>query len=317
MVGINDYCEYFRETINHEACAVNELLKKVPSDLDQVVDLLLQNHSKVVVTGIGKSGLIGRKIAATLSSTGTSSFFVHPGEAYHGDLGMIGQKDIVLAISYSGETEEVLRLISYLKRNGNYLIAMTGKLESTLARNANFHFDVSVSKEACPLQLAPTSSTTATLVIGDALAMTLMKARNFKPDDFAVFHPGGSLGKKLLTTVGMVMKSDNLPFARKEDSLVDIVQIIGSGRCGLAIVLDGHDKIHGVISDGDLRRAMDSRQEEFFNLIADDIATKNPKWVPPVAKLIEAEKLMNKYKINSLLVVEDGFVHNVIQIYDL
>jgi arabinose-5-phosphate isomerase len=316
-MGDTGYETFFRDTIEHEACAISELRNKVPEGLDQVVDKLLQNHAKLIVTGIGKSGIIGRKIAATLSSTGTSSFFVHPGEAYHGDLGMIGKKDIVLAISYSGETEEVLKLISYIKQNGNYLMAMTGKPKSTLARNSHFCFDVSVSKEACPLQLAPTSSTTATLVIGDALAMTLMKARNFKPDDFAVFHPGGSLGKRLLTTVDMVMKSENLPFAKKSDSLVDIVQVIGRGRCGLAIVIDEDNKLHGVISDGDLRRTMENEQNKFFELEAKDIVTRNPKTIPLNAKLLDAEELMTQHKINSLLVEENGLVQGVVQIYDL
>lgn len=317
MAEHDKYVEHFREIITLEARSITQLVAKIPENLGQVIDVLLSNNSKVVVTGMGKSGIIGRKIAATLASTGTSGFFVHPGEAYHGDLGMIGKDDVVLAISYSGETEEILRLISYIKRNDNYLISMTGKPNSTLAHNSHFHFDVSVDQEACPLQLAPTSSTTATLVVGDALAMTLMKARDFKPDDFAAFHPGGSLGRRLLTTVDMVMKSQDLPFIRQAQPLIDVVQVIGEGRCGLAVVLNSDEKLIGVISDGDLRRTMESRREYFFQLKAGDIATRNPKIISPDTRLVDAERIMNEYKITSLLVGSQDKIQGIVQIYDL
>ncbi|WP_051261735.1 KpsF/GutQ family sugar-phosphate isomerase [Desulfovibrio inopinatus] len=313
-----DFCkDIFENVIDIEVESISKLKRKIPQNIDEIIDVLLSNGSKVVITGIGKSGIIGKKIAATLSSTGTSSFFVHPSEAYHGDLGMIGKDDIVLAISYSGETEELLRLVSFVKKNENTLIVMTGCTKSTLAQNADYIFDISVTQEACPLQLAPTSSTTATLVIGDALAMTLMKARNFMPDDFARFHPGGSLGRRLLTTVDMVMKSSNLPFVQETDTMVEVAHAISRGRLGLAIVLTKNNNLYGVISDGDLRRAMSDKKDQFFTLHACDLASPQPKFVAPKMKLVDAEALMNQHKITSLLVVDKDAVVGVIQVYDL
>lgn len=307
----------FYETIATELAEVSSLLDRIPHDLDDLIATILECQGKLVVTGMGKSGIIGSKIAATLASTGTTSFFVHPGEAYHGDLGMIAQEDIVLAISNSGETEEVLRLISYLKHNNNYLIAMTGEEDSTLAMNANYHLNVGVNKEACPWQLAPTSSTTTSLVIGDALAMTLMKARNFQPQDFALYHPGGSLGKRLLATVEQVMNTNKSLLVNDSTSIVDVIHAITNGRCGVAVVLDDTNKIIGVITDGDLRRAMEDQKIHFFDLIASNVMTSAPMLIHKDAKLIEVEEIISKNKINNLIVSDEGKYCGVVQIYDL
>lgn len=307
----------FDEAIRIQAASIQGLLSKIPAQLNQLCEVILSSSAKLIVTGMGKSGIIGQKIAATLSSTGTPSFFVHPADAYHGDLGMISGTDIVLAISNSGETEEILRLISYLKRNGNYLIAMTGNIRSTLARHADFHFDVGVVKEACPYQLVPTSSTTASLVVGDALALVLMTLRGFKPADFAVFHPGGALGRRLLTTVEMIMKSDGLPLVREDDSVIEVVTAISSGRCGLAIVRNQRALLSGVITDGDIRRAMEYRRETFFSLNARDIMTSSPKTVQRGTRLVDAEEIMAQHKINSLLVLDGEKVEGIVQIFDI
>jgi len=262
---------------------------------------------------MGKSGLIGKKIMATLASTGTPSFFMHPGEAFHGDLGMVAPDDVFIAISNSGETEEVIRLLPFLKDNGNVIIAMTGNPASTLAQNADFHLNIAVPQEACPHQLAPTSSTTATLVMGDALAVALMEARDFQPHDFARFHPGGSLGRKLLSRVKHEMKTRNLPFVSGDAPMKDVIHAMSAGRLGLCIVDEGR----GIITDGDLRRHLEN-DPELMRKTAADIMTPDPKAISPEARLAEAEALMTRHKITSLLVRDDdGRVVGVIQIYDI
>lgn len=215
---------------------------------------------------MGKSGLIGKKIAATLASTGTPAFFLHPGEAYHGDLGMISRNDIVLAMANSGQTDEILRLIPFMQRNGNRIIAMTGNPESTLAKNAHYHLNVNVTREACPMNLAPTSSTTAMLVMGDALAIALIRERNFRPEDYAVFHPGGSLGRRLLTRVRDVMRKD-IPCVEPTATLGDVIIRISDARLGIAAIVE-QGRLTGVITDGDVRRAMTKYKENFFNIEA-------------------------------------------------
>jgi arabinose-5-phosphate isomerase len=266
---------------------------------------------------MGKSGLVGRKIAATLASTGTPSFFLHPGEAFHGDLGMISSNDVVLALSHSGETDEVLKIVPFIHSNGNVLISITGNAESTLAKNSNIHLDTGVKEEACILQLAPTTSTTAQLALGDALAIALMKAREFTSMDFARLHPGGSLGRRLLMTVGNVMRSADLPVVGMDCSATEMIHRMTRGGLGLIVICDG-EKIEGIVTDGDLRRAMESRQSEFFNIKAIDIATRSPKTVSIDAKLIDAEKMMTRYKVNSLLATDvEGRLQGVIQIYDI
>jgi len=305
-----------KEVFDIESKEIAKLSNNLTEDFENSVNDIFNCRGKLIVSGMGKSGIIGKKIAATMASTGTPSFFLHPGEAYHGDLGMIGVDDIVLLISNSGETDEVLKLISFLKSQDNIIIGMSGNPNSTLAKNSTHHLNIKVSKEACPLQLAPTSSTTATLVMGDALAVALMKLRDFKDTDFAQFHPGGSLGRRLLTTVEDVMHKDNLPICTKESGIKEIIQIVSEGKMGLAIVMDGDD-ILGIITDGDIRRAMESQEERFFSLKAKDLMSTNPKIINSKAKLMEAQTMMAKYKVNSLLVFDSNKLIGIVQIYDL
>ena len=308
---------YAKEVFAAESEAIASLAGQLTADFENAVQYILQAEGKVIVSGMGKSGLIGKKIAATLASTGTPSFFMHPGEAYHGDLGMIAANDVVLAISHSGETDEILKLIPFLKDNGNLLIAMTGNPASRLARNADAHLNISVEKEACPFDLTPTCSTTACLVMGDALAIALMKQRDFQPENFARFHPGGTLGKRLLTTVGEVMRTESLPIINPGTNVKEIIHVISAHRLGLAVIIDEEKKIAGIITDGDIRRMMENREEAFFTLSAADFPAKKPKSVSATAKLAEAEKLMNQYKINALLVAENHQLAGIVQIYDI
>lgn len=311
-----DIAKRAKEVFKIEAEAIANLSINLDTDFEDVVKEILACKGKLIISGMGKSGIIGKKIAATMASTGTPSFFLHPGEAYHGDLGMIEADDMVLLISNSGETDEVLKLIPFLKTRGNKSVSMSGNPLSTLAKNTNYHLNIAVEKEACPLQLAPTASTTATLVMGDALAITLMEERNFKDSDFAQFHPGGSLGRRLLSTVSDVMKKENLPLVDLEASIQIIIQQISSGRLGLVVVM--HDKgIEGIVTDGDIRRAMESNQEGFFALKAKDLMTKQPKMIEKNVKLAVAQKLMTDLKVNSLLVTEEEVLVGVVQIYDI
>lgn len=310
------YLKYAREVFTIEAAAVKAVINNLDKQFDESVNAILKTHGRVVISGVGKSGLIGRKISATLASTGTPSLFLHPVEAFHGDLGMLKKDDVLIAISYSGETEELLKLIPFIQTQKIKLIGISGNPKSTLAKNADFHLNVAVKKEACPLELAPTSSTTATLVMGDALAVALMKARNFKPEDFAQFHPGGSLGRKLLTTVEQVMFSKQLPVIKPGDRIPKVIETISKGRLGLAVVME-NQKIKGVITDGDLRRAMDKQQEKLFSLKAGDIMTQHPKTVSPKMKLSEAEQLMSNHKITSLLVSDKNKLVGIVQLYSI
>ena len=305
-----------KEVFKIESQSILELSKNLTNDFELSVNDILNSKGKLIISGMGKSGIIGKKIAATMASTGTPSFFLHPGEAYHGDLGMIEEEDIVLLISNSGETDEVLKLIPFLKAHGNKIIAMSGNINSTLAKHSTYHLNVSVKQEACPLQLAPTSSTTATLVMGDALAVALMKQRDFQATDFAQFHPGGSLGRRLLTRVEDVMKKDNLPIVSMESSIQIIISIISKARLGLVVVMDNKN-IQGIITDGDIRRAMEESQDIFFTLTALELMSKNPKTINGKEKLITAQALMTEAKVNSLLVVEENYLIGVVQIYDL
>ena len=306
-----------QEVFEIESKEIANLSKRLTDDFEKAINAILQSSGKLIVSGMGKSGIIGKKIAATLASTGTPSFFLHPGEAYHGDLGMIEKNDIVLLISNSGETDEVLKLIPFLKHQKNCTISMSGNDESTLAKNTNYHLNIAVDKEACPLFLAPTSSTTATLVMGDALAVTLMKLRDFKEENFAKFHPGGSLGRRLLTTVGDVMKKKNLPIISSQATIKEVIQKISEGKLGLVVIID-NNKIIGIITDGDIRRTMESREKDFFNLKAEDLMSIHPKLIYDTDKLISASNIMSQHKINSLLVVnETNDLVGVVQVYDL
>ena len=309
-----------KEVIQTEAQAITHLVALLDAQFETAVEPILATQGRVVICGMGKSGLIGKKIMATLASTGTPCFFMHPGEAFHGDLGMVAPNDVFIALSNSGETEEVIKLIPFLKDNGNHIIAMTGQPQSTLAKNAHQHLNIAVPKEACPLQLAPTSSTTATLVMGDALAVALMQARGFQPHDFARFHPGGSLGRKLLTRVKHEMVAQGLPFIQGQAPMIDVVHTMTEGRLGLCIVNQGS----GVITDGDLRRVMEADPQTFMQKTAEQIMTPQPLSITQEARLTEAEALMTQHKITSLLVSETtgalqagNPVVGVIQIYDL
>lgn len=307
-----------KQTMNSEADALKHTASKLDGNFTEAVEAILSCKGKLIVTGMGKSGLVGRKIAATLASTGTPSYYMHPGEAFHGDLGTISKGDVILAISYSGETEEVLRIVPFITQNGNTLISMTGNPASSLAHHSHIHLDIAVESEACILHLAPTTSTTVQMAMGDALAVTLMKMRNFQAVDFAKFHPGGSLGRRLLLNVGNLMRSEDLPTVSTTCNTTDMIHTMSRGRLGMVIICDDAGGVVGVVTDGDMRRAMEEHKEDFFKITALDIATRNPKTITPEAKLIEAEKMMTDNKITSLLVANaDGHLQGVIQIYDL
>ncbi|MBQ1201763.1 MAG: KpsF/GutQ family sugar-phosphate isomerase [Alistipes sp.] len=305
------------DALQTEADALLRIKRDLGDEFVRAVECILECNGKVIMTGMGKSGLVAKKIAATLASTGTPSFYMHPGEAFHGDLGMISKGDIVIALSYSGETDEVLKIVPFIHDNGNTLISMTGNSNSSLAKNSDIHLDVRVEREACILHLAPTTSTTAQLAMGDALACSLMKVRNFTSMDYARLHPGGSLGRRLLMTVGNVMHRTDLPIVDENCSATEMIQRISQGGLGL-IVICRDNEILGIVTDGDVRRAMESKQAEFFNIRPMDIASTSPKMIHPEEKLIEAEKMMTHHKINSLLVVDNSkHLVGVIQIYDI
>ena len=305
-----------QEVINAELIAVHSMLKRMGQEFDAVIDCFLKVQGRIVVLGMGKSGIVGQKISATLASTGTPSFFVHPGEAFHGDLGMIKPNDAVIMISNSGETEELIRLIPFFLHQGNILIALTGAVDSSLGRNAHHILDIGVEKEACTNNLAPTSSTTCTLVMGDAIAVALSKIKNFQPEDFARFHPGGSLGRKLLTNVKDVMHKHNLPMCSDTVSFKDVIKVISKGRRGVALIMSG-DSLKGVITDGDVRRALD-KYENPFNLDVVEIMSVNPITINENEKFSLAEKKMHDSKVNMLVVLnEKKQVSGIIQIFDI
>ena len=317
---MNTALDIARDVIRTEVQAIEAMLARMGERFDAAVQPIVAMRGRVVVLGMGKSGIIGQKIAATLASTGTPAFFVHPGEAFHGDLGMIKPIDVALLISNSGETEEVIRLLPFLQHQGNTVIAMTGKPDSTLGRNAHTVLDVGVAREACANNLAPTSSTTCTLVMGDALAVALSAIKGFQPEDFARFHPGGSLGRKLLTRVADVMRRDDLPVCAPHTAFREVVHTINHGRLGLVLVV--HDgALVGIVTDGDVRRAFDRFEDRFEALrevSAADIMTRQPKTIAPDIKLADAEAQMQERKIGALVVTgADGAVQGVLQIYDI
>lgn len=296
--------EYAIRCIRDEAEALLDLIPLMDENLDSAVELIYNCHGKVIITGVGKSGHIGAKIAATLSSTGTPSFFINPLDVFHGDLGVMTRDDVVLAISNSGLTDELLRFIPMVLHMQIPIIGMSGNPQSLLAKYSTYHLNVSVKKEACPLNLAPTSSTTAMLAMGDALAVALMERRKFRPQDFAQFHPGGELGKRLLTTAQDVMRTTDLPVISPDMHLGEAVILVSKGKLGLGVaVTDGY--IAGLITDGDIRRAMEKWQAEFFDHTVTDIMTVNPKTVSLQTKISEIQAIMNRYKIHTVLVVDD------------
>ncbi|EOI6226618.1 SIS domain-containing protein [Campylobacter jejuni] len=306
--------EIAKEVFEKEAQAILDLATNLDENFNQAVNLMLNTKGRCIVSGMGKSGHIGAKIAATLASTGTPSFFIHPGEALHGDLGMLTSEDVLIAISNSGETEEILKIIPAIKKREIPLIVMCGKKNSTLVKQGDIFLNIAVEKEACPLQLAPMSSTTATLVMGDALAAALMKVRNFKPDDFALFHPGGSLGRKLLTKVKDLMVSSNLPIVHPDTEFNDLVDVMTSGKLGLCVVLE-NEKLVGIITDGDLRRALKASNKPRFDFKAKEIMSINPKVVDADAMASEAEGIMLKHKIKEIIVGKEEKVVGIIQLY--
>ena len=313
-----DFKQIVIDVLLTEAKELEKAAANVTFNIEKAIDLIINSKGKLIVTGVGKSGLVGTKIAATMASTGTSSFFLHPTEAMHGDLGMIGKDDIVLGISYSGESEELVQILPHLKRFNIPLIAMAKNENSTLAQYADVFINISVEKEACPLDTAPTSSTTLTMAMGDALAVCLMKKRNFQKEDFASFHPGGSLGKKLFIKVDDLLRKDNLPIVSRETKLKDAILVMSEGRLGSVIIENEDKKVIALLSDGDLRRAL--MNDNFsMDCKVEDIATKNPKILKNKELLAsDALQIIEDYKIQLLLVTdENDKLVGVLHIHDL
>lgn len=296
--------QYAKQCLQDEAQALLDLIPQLDDNFDKAVNMMFYCKGKIIVTGVGKSGHIGAKIAATLSSTGTPAFFINPLDVFHGDLGVMTPEDIVLALSNSGQTDELLRFIPMVLHMHIPIISMTGNEHSLLAKYSNAHIKVWVKKEACPLNLAPTSSTTAALAMGDALAVALMEMRHFEPRDFAQFHPGGELGKRLLTTASDVMISHDLPIIDQNMNLGDAIILVSKGKLGLGVSTEDN-KVIGLITDGDIRRAMEKWREKFFDKKVKDIMTRTPKSVLPTTKITEIQNIMHKYKVHTVLVVDE------------
>jgi arabinose-5-phosphate isomerase len=306
-----------RKVLQTEAAAVLALLDRVDERFAQAVLLIRNCTGRVIVTGMGKSGIVCRKIAATLASTGTPAFFLHPAEAVHGDLGVIQADDVVIAMSYSGETEELTRVLETLKRIGAPLIALTGDLTSTLAQSANVALDCSVSEEACPMNLVPTASTTAALAMGDALAMTVLVEKGFKPEDFASLHPGGKLGKKLRRVEQMMNAGEALPVVQLHTSMRDVIYEMSRKKLGMTTVVEKDGRLAGIITDGDLRRKMSSTPN-ILDLVARDVMTVSPVAIPQSTLAVEALALMEQRKITSIVVIDgDRRVSGVVHLHDL
>ena len=311
------YLEWARETLAAEAAAIAEVSAQLDGSFSRAAEAVLACTGRVIVTGMGKSGHIGRKIAATLASTGTPAYFVHPAEAAHGDLGMVADGDVVLALSNSGESDEILAIIPALKRKNTTLVCITSNPQSAMAKHADIHIRAAVSHEACPLNLAPTSSTTAVLALGDALAVALLKARAFTPDDFALSHPAGSLGRRLLLTVRDLMHTgDELPAVQEGTPLkTAVVQMSGKGL-GMLAVIDGAGSLKGILTDGDLRRLFETH-DHFSGLTVNDVMKRTPVTITPDKLASEAVKLMQQKKIGGLLVCENGKLEGALNMHDL
>lgn len=312
-----DYKSSAIKVLDTEIAGLKQLVQYFNDDFCLACDLILNNNGKVVVMGMGKSGHIGKKIAATLASTGTSAFFVHPGEASHGDLGMIEPTDIVIAISNSGESTEILSLFPVLKRLNIKLISMTGKPQSTMAKLSDIHLQITVPEEACPLGQAPTSSTTATLVMGDALAVSLLRARGFTSEDFALSHPGGALGRKLLLKLKDIMRTgENLPKVAETALIRDALIEISQKGLGMTAIVDQYDKVLGIFTDGDLRRLLDEQVDVYSTKIG-DVMTKNPTVAVPNMLAVEGVNMMQEKRITSLLLCEDEKLVGALNMHDL
>ena len=311
------YFKSFIDVFDDEIKSVKNVISNFSQDnINKIIDEILNNSGRLIVSGIGKSGLIGKKIAATLASTGTRSFFIHSTEAYHGDLGMINQNDILLLISYSGESDDVLKVLSFCNENEIKTISVTGNKNSTLAKNSNYFINSNIISEACHLDLAPTSSTTATLIIGDAIAVTLMKAKKFTEADFAKYHPGGKIGKRLLTKVKDVMKTDKLPILDKNMDLSDIIYNISNSGYGIGFLLQNKNII-GVITDGDIRRAI-KLELNLKKIQLQSLINKNFKFTRPDSNLHEVKNIMQTNKIITLPVIDtDNTLVGLVQYYDI
>ncbi len=307
-----------RKVLETEAAAILALVARLDARFDAAVQLLRHCRGRVIVTGMGKSGIICRKIAATLTSTGTAAFFLHPAEAIHGDLGVLQGDDVVIALSYSGETDEILRLLETIRRLGAKLIAITGMPASTLASAADVALDCSVTEEACPMNLVPTASTTAALAIGDALAMTLLVEKGFKQEDFANLHPGGKLGKKLMRVESLMHGGTLCPIVQAGTVMRDVIYEMSSKGLGMTCVVDAGRALLGIITDGDLRRHMD-RAAGILELTAGDVMTRGPVTIPPQTLAAEALNIMEQRKITSIVVVDAGTstVAGVVHLHDL
>lgn len=292
------------QCLRDEAQGILDLVPRIDETFSKAIDLILATSGNLIFLGVGKSGHVAKKIAATLASTGTKAFYINPTDAYHGDLGNIGSQDTCVAISNSGETEELIRLLPNLLQQGTPIIGMSSKNDSLLARNSTIHLNIAIEREACPMRLAPTTSTTVTMALGDAMACALMVAREFKDSDFAQFHPGGSLGKRLLTRAKDVMRCEALPCVNPHTSIAHTLMVMTTGRLGLCVVVE-NDKVVGIVTDGDLRRAMERSGEDFFRYTAADLMTQQPKSVAPDAMVSHIEQLMQQYKIHSILVVDE------------
>lgn len=307
-----------RRVLRIEAEAVAALVEKLDGRFTRAIELILSCHGRVIVSGVGKSGHIARKIAATLASTGTPAYFVHAAEAVHGDLGMITREDVVIAISNSGESDELLTILPLIKRQGGRLIAITGNSDSSLATEADVHLDAGVKEEACPLNLAPTASTTAALALGDALAVTLLDARGFGAEDFARSHPGGTLGRRLLTHVRDVMRgAAEIPAVAESTLLPDTLRAMSRGGLGMAVVSSANGRLLGIFTDGDLRRAME-KQGDLRIMIVGQVMTRNPRTIGAERLAVEAVEMMEQHKISQLLVIdEDGKLIGALNMHDL
>jgi arabinose-5-phosphate isomerase len=307
-----------RRVLRIEAQAIQDVLARLDASFEKAVDLLFACKGRVVVTGMGKSGLIGRKIAATLSSTGTPSFFLHAAEALHGDMGMLARGDALLAVSYGGETEEIIRLLEALKRLEMPLVTLSGKTHSTLAEASDVVLDVSVKEEACSMNLAPTASTTVAMAVGDALAISLLERRGFRPDDFAALHPGGSLGKKLLRVEHLMHAGAALPRVSKDTPMPDVFHEMSAKKLGMTTVLEADGRLAGILTDGDLRRLMEKHRGAVLEMSAADGMTKNPQTIGPHVLASEALNLMEKRKITSIVVTDEAQgVLGVVHLHDL
>lgn len=318
MLMTKNITDLAKEVLDIESDAILRLKNGIGENFEKAIELLYACRGRVIVSGMGKSGHIGKKIAATLSSTGTPSYFLHPAESTHGDSGIITRDDVIIAISNSGETKELLNLLPLIKRFGVPMIAMTGGLNSTLSKTGEVTLDISVEKEACPLNKAPTASTTAALAMGDALAVCLLEKRGFSEEDFLVFHPSGALGKGFLYSVSELMiTGDRLPLAKEDDRFADVIELISIKKLGMAIVTDKNGIMSGVLTDGDIRRAL-IKYKEVKDLTVKEVMTVNPKTILPTELAAKALHLMEKYSITALAISdENGLPVGVVHIHDL